>query len=565
MATMIPASIERTDPRRHGEYMVFDWLSSDAVPGYCFYSLPQTTHPHKLMGEVDFLYVCENGILCIEVKGGQDIYRDGRNWFSVNRKGVTNPISNPFEQSRGCMHALKNYLVDTFGKDSTEAKFQLGYCVVFPECIGRCKGADIAIDVLFDCSKNLSDFPSFLQNTLAYWAEEEKRRHFGRQSLPLTKKQVSQMVNLLQANFRSVPSMRLELQSIAEKMLRLSEEQYDVVESMIDNKRVIVHGGAGTGKSLLAIEKARSALARNKHVLYVCFNRNMAQYAKSNLPESDRITVSTLHALIASYTAGAVYKMTTQEACRYFKEVVELSSIRKYDVLVVDEGQDLMCDVVWDTLDMFLSKGLEKSEWVVFTDPNQSIFTDNSTYDEGIEYLTELYSPFCMRLNKNWRNTAQIARRTSRISHVPHARHMKLDGPKVEKRSYTGKVEFLKQIKEDIRGLLMGGVAPEDIIILSQRKLENSLLAEMKEYSGLRLVEMSDLSSLRPKQLNFATVQSYKGLESNVVFYVDIMGFRSMPARKLNYVAMSRAKVLLYMYVGEEQHDEYDYMMDESI
>lgn len=565
MAIMIPPSIERNDPRRHGEYMVFDWLSNDSIPGYCFYSLPQTTHAHKLMGEVDFLYVCESGFLCIEVKGGQDIYRENRNWFSVNKKGVVNPISNPFEQSRGCMHALKAYLENTFGKNSIESCFQLGYCVVFPECIGRCKGGDIVTEVLFDCSKNLHDFPQFLKDTLKYWADLERNKHFGQASLPLTKNQVSQMVNLLQANFRSVPSMRLEMQSITEKMLELSEEQYDVVEMMNDNRRVVVYGGAGTGKTLLAIEKARSALAKNKNVLYVCFNRNMAQYARANLSQAEGLTVTTLHALLSPYLNCDIYNLSTVEACNLFKKANHTSGIQKYDVLVVDEAQDLMYEGVWDVLDSFMKNGLDKSEWAIFTDPNQSIFTERSTYDAGLEYLTELYAPYCMRLNKNWRNTAQIARRTARVSNIPPAKYMKLDGPKVEKRTYTGKSEFLKVFKEDLRNLLAGGISPDDIIILSQRKLDNSLLSDLSEYSGYKLAEMSDLSSLRPRQLNFATVQSYKGLEANVVFYIDINGFESLAMRKLNYVGMSRAKVLLYMYIDSKHQDEYDYMMDESL
>ena len=84
MARMIPSTIERNDPRRNGEYMVFDWLSGSDIPGVCFYSLPQKNHVHKMIGEVDFLYICEQGMLCIEVKGGQDIYREERQWYSVN-------------------------------------------------------------------------------------------------------------------------------------------------------------------------------------------------------------------------------------------------------------------------------------------------------------------------------------------------------------------------------------------------------------------------------------------------------------------------------------------------
>ena len=131
MARMIPSTIDRTDPRRKGEYMVFDWLSNPAIPGVCFYSLPQEKHPHKLIGEVDFLYICEKGMLCIEVKGGIDIYRTERKWYSVNKRKVANEIHDPFEQSRGCMFALKNLLKDTYGKIRMKQSYKLRAVLCF--------------------------------------------------------------------------------------------------------------------------------------------------------------------------------------------------------------------------------------------------------------------------------------------------------------------------------------------------------------------------------------------------------------------------------------------------
>lgn len=58
MARMIPSFIERNDPRRTGGYMVYDWLSSDDIPGVVFYSYPQNNQETKTMFEVDFcIYV----------------------------------------------------------------------------------------------------------------------------------------------------------------------------------------------------------------------------------------------------------------------------------------------------------------------------------------------------------------------------------------------------------------------------------------------------------------------------------------------------------------------------
>ena len=85
MAKLIPDHIDQNDPRRNGERLVFEWLSNDAVPGTVYYSLLQKNHRHKLIGEVDFLYVCDRGFLCIEVKGGQ-----GQHWVAIDSVNGTN-------------------------------------------------------------------------------------------------------------------------------------------------------------------------------------------------------------------------------------------------------------------------------------------------------------------------------------------------------------------------------------------------------------------------------------------------------------------------------------------
>ena len=50
-----------------------------------------------------------------------------------------------------------------------------------------------------------------------------------------------------------------------------------------------------------------------------------------------------------------------------------------------------------------------------------------------------------------------------------------------------------------------------------------------------------------------------------VFLYVDINGFRKSEQKRLNYVAMTRAKALLYMYITEDLVDEYDIAVDEGL
>ena len=111
MAQMIPNFIDQEDPRLCGERRVFMWLSDDAVPGFVLHSLLQKNHRNKMIGEVDFLYISSKGILCIEVKGGKEIYRKSGEWYSVNKLNVHNKIKDPFRQAKDCMYALKSILL----------------------------------------------------------------------------------------------------------------------------------------------------------------------------------------------------------------------------------------------------------------------------------------------------------------------------------------------------------------------------------------------------------------------------------------------------------------------
>lgn len=114
MAKMLPDKIERNDSRRNGEYLIYDLFSQEKIKGTVLYSLFQKNHLHKLIGEIDFLYICERGLICFEIKGGQSIYRRNGVWYSKNRLGTENEIHNPFEQAKDCQYALKRYLKDTY-------------------------------------------------------------------------------------------------------------------------------------------------------------------------------------------------------------------------------------------------------------------------------------------------------------------------------------------------------------------------------------------------------------------------------------------------------------------
>jgi hypothetical protein len=56
-------------------------------------------------------------------------------------------------------------------------------------------------------------------------------------------------------------------------------------------------------------------------------------------------------------------------------------------------------------------------------------------------------------------------------------------------------------------------------------------------------------------------VQAFKGLDAQVIVYIDIEGFEGNDNRMLNYVAMSRARTHLEMFYKSDLEEERQRMM----
>lgn len=563
MAKMIPDYIDQTDPRRNGERLVFDWLSEKNIPGTAYYSLLQKNHTHKLIGEIDFLYVSKRGFLCIEVKGGQDIYRKDGKWFSVNRRGEHNEIKNPFVQAKDCQYALKSFFASTYGKNSLQAKYLVGYAVIFPECKFTGSGNDLVTEVVFDAKYNLEDFPAYLDKVYDYWENLELIRH-GVIMGKLTDIQLRQANDLLCGDFCVVPSMHLELQHVEQQMLELTKEQYDKLVDVEKNSRAIIEGAAGTGKSLLAVELIRRHAAKEKKSLYLCYNSHMADYAKISLSKCQYADATTFHALLMGLlNDDSLYTLSSAELSQKFIRN-NITIKEKYSMIVIDEGQDLFNLDVFSVIDIFLENGLGKGKWAIFLDPNQNIFNPVYEYGQTMECIQEWYHPVLLTLNTNCRNTQPIASRTAALTITPPARYLKLSGPKVITRSYNGRDDFLSLFTRELQSLLSSGVSATDIVILSRYKKLNSQLFGIKKICNLEIIENNNIRMFKDRSLNYFTVQSFKGLESKIVFYIDVDGFGSIKDRMLNYVAMSRARLQLYIFYDVSKKQEYEDTLDKG-
>ena len=70
MARMIPATIS-PDVKSSAERKIFKWLQNlEWQNCIVLHSLEMAEHVDNIFGEIDFVIIADDGVLCIEVKGG---------------------------------------------------------------------------------------------------------------------------------------------------------------------------------------------------------------------------------------------------------------------------------------------------------------------------------------------------------------------------------------------------------------------------------------------------------------------------------------------------------------
>ena len=196
-----------------------------------------------------------------------------------------------------------------------------------------------------------------------------------------------------------------------EDLLMASREQGFVLNRARSQRRLEVVGPAGSGKSMLAAEKARRLAHEGYRTLLVCFNQRLASALMRDLadaPAPGGLEVTTFHRLCERLAkeAGVLPVRPTpipqgwwdEVLPRALEDAIDALPGERFHAIVIDEGQDFARGWL-DTLDFLLYTPGEGVLWV-FHDPGQALFRDDVVGDLGLERL---------ELHENWRNPGSIA------------------------------------------------------------------------------------------------------------------------------------------------------------
>ena len=384
------------DTTSDGERLVFERLSALAAGGEpgpdttgwsVLHSLDIVDPAARLAAEIDFLVVVPGkGVLALEVKGAHRLHRaDGLWYYGANPQP---DARGPFRQAADAMHSLRTHLVKRH-PDLARVVFWSAACFPFVDfseeseewfawqAIDRralaARGLAAALEAVLDRAR------ARLVERAAPWFHPERGEP--------RPEQCELIVGALRGDFEFYESPKARARRLDEEVRHYTEEQFEALDAIAGNPRIVFDGPAGTGKTLLAIEAARREAAAGRRVLLLCFNRPLGRWLQEETTDlaprargAAGVTTRTLHEhmrVLAGITP------TPEQACsqRFWQEelpelaVMALlegieraerdggSAAAVFDVLVVDEAQDLLRTSYLDLLDLTVAGGLAGASW----------------------------------------------------------------------------------------------------------------------------------------------------------------------------------------------------------
>jgi hypothetical protein len=473
------------------------------------------------------------GIAVIEVKGGRVSLDQGR-WRQADRTGARELARSPIDQAQRAKHHLVDYLNATSSRPVGRAV----HLAVLPytELPGQWDPPEAPRTITLDST----DLPHLADRIVRALGSLSRTAY-----APLDAAQCEHAVRMLRRTHRAIENHQLLAQEIAAEGNALTREQERAVALLRFQHRAQIIGGAGSGKTHLAMIKARTLARDGFRTALLCYSRGLARHFQlltATWPEEERPAfVGLFHDLPVRWGAETE-EQHDGPAAAYYEEhlparLAELAALQGedelFDAIVVDEAQDF-ADAWWDALQPCLRDPAE-GVLFVFADEHQTVFDR-----EGRAPIT--LNPF--PLDDNLRNTRTIAHTFAPLTPVVQTPRME-DGDPVRYLPSSTQ-DAVARADDAVERLMEEGWEPGQIALLTtgSRHPVQKELVELYGYDGYwdEFFAASDVF--------YGHVLGFKGLERPVVV-LAVNGFGAAErARQLLYVGLSRGRSLLVV-VGD--------------
>lgn len=510
--------------RSGAEEAVWKKLRSQ-LPDGSFLAANVHLHSHEDSYEADLVVGYPDlGFAVIEVKGGRVQHTD-EGWVQLTHDGPK-PIDPAGQADRG------KRLLDSYARARgwSHGPLRFEHLVAFPDVeLGPEPPAPDLPRWSLIAKNDLDDAAGRIWDAL-----DKRQTDKPRPSAAW----VADLADLLGGRGQAAASLLGVMQAREEHVTRLTEQQFTILRAMRTNPCIRATGGPGSGKTFLALERARMWAEDGLDVLFLAYSVGLTRWlekAVSDMPAkvSRRITVCTYGSYGVDLGVGVPDGATQDWWDETLPSLMTELVTPRYDALVVDEVQDF-ADSWWPSL----LGSLRSQHLFVAGDERQSVFPGRrGTVPLAMTEMT---------LDANLRNTRQIADVFNPVAGDRRMRLLGGDGAPVRfVPCAPDEVYDVGQL--EVERLLEEGYPEGDVALLTTRhqhpyhKATAQQLGKPGYWEGFWLTD----------EVFYATVMGFKGLERPaIVLAVD--DFHEGVARDVLYAGLSRARDRLVV-VGDLQ------------
>lgn len=533
MAHMLPEK-PRNFSTNSLEDVMFEALMQLPDEYYVFHSFKIVTVRDDMLQESETDFVIFNpgkGIICLEAKAGH-IYCKNEEWFYGS--GIRMSHEGPYRQAASNKWKLMQYISDKH-MDDIKDSCKFIHAVWFPSIdeeelkkIDFPSDADRAITLT---SEALSETQKYIDRLYAV----EIKKGF---QTDLSGYQVKRILNsILCPSFDLVPSTKNELELKRKVFNRLLREQARLLDYLEEQQCAVINGVAGSGKTMIALEKARRCSEKGESVLFLCYNRYLRDYLKNNYKD-DNIVFYTIDGL-----ACKLCETSTPDIKKLGERLEELflEGGFPYKHVIIDEGQDFGKDEIEEANIIGLLETIVLDDSIGGT---FYVFYDKLQLVQGTKIPEYIQEADCrLSLYKNCRNTENIA--VTSLRPFPDVRKPKLfdaalkgDAPTMY---ISGSISATKQYIDKLLDEYQTDKV-DDIVILTCKTEENSALTSFVSEGRYKY---------KKKEYLCTTSRKFKGLEADVIVLIDVdKDVLLSDAINVFYVGASRARFRLNLVAG---------------
>jgi hypothetical protein len=526
----------------HAEKTIFNQLYSVKDNYDIFYSRSFVGRAPKERKEyeIDFIIAEKpkrrgkcSAIFCLEVKGGIMEYNGERSEWTQN--GI--PLAKgPDKQASSASHSLIKRYPDL------AKEVPIDWALCYPDCE---LPDNTPLPPNLDYNKIMDRRSSlYIDRALEKMFENTKSNNI----------KVGCNIHVYEAfkkellrNVGFVETLSTQFKYEDKRFVELTDEQIHFFSHISSNPNILVTGYAGTGKTVVATSAAQEKLSQDKSVLFLCYNRTLANKIRYRFDKYDnKINVTTFHSL-ARQIIDEVDKDWWENNSKKDDDFwsltvpVKLDSLihlidKKYDTIIIDEGQDFK-ELWFETI---FKMSMDNGSKIIFSDQMQNIFDRNGVIPKQSQF-------FQYELQNNCRNTKKITSYLADTINKPISSHPKSpEGELVTEKVFKNKESLVNGLKSEISVLLkQHKILPEQILLMPNPPINESSICDLRKIGNYDMTALRKNGRLNNDKIHYASINVFKGLEIDILFIID--AHLNDDEKKL-YTQISRGKNKVYIF-----------------